>query len=370
MTAETKTLSALRPRRNLQPRVSVQRRHTQLATERRLPWRQLHVMNQVIAFNRKIRMARQADAQEKVPAFTAARSRLALASEPDPLSLVHAFRNFDLITFDLVGIPASQRDGPLRSVERFLKRDHDVRFDVISSFGAPRTLPKLAPAKTSLTSPAEKRLEEIAEASPAEFEVDPAAVARGITAKPATRLRVPSRWRLESARLVPVRSQLVVFLPLLRIAQDLVGFVDLFEFFFRRLLIFRDVRMMLARQLSERLLNLVGARRFRNAERLIIISELDCHFALQRLFAQGRFATTQACAIFDWMRDLGRMLAILGGVIMVVGVALWSGFGATWLGRLPGDIRIERGNAAFYFPIVTCIIVSIVVTLLLSLFRR
>jgi hypothetical protein len=64
------------------------------------------------------------------------------------------------------------------------------------------------------------------------------------------------------------------------------------------------------------------------------------------------------------------MLAIFGGVIMVVGIALWSGFGAGWLGRLPGDIRIERGNTAFYFPIVTCIIVSIVLTLLMSLFRR
>ena len=64
------------------------------------------------------------------------------------------------------------------------------------------------------------------------------------------------------------------------------------------------------------------------------------------------------------------MLAIFGGVIMVVGVVLWSGFGATWLGRLPGDIRIERGNTAFYFPIVTCIVVSIILTLLVSLFRR
>jgi hypothetical protein len=70
------------------------------------------------------------------------------------------------------------------------------------------------------------------------------------------------------------------------------------------------------------------------------------------------------------MREFGRMLAIFGGVIMVVGIALWAGFGGGWLGRLPGDIRIERGNSAFYFPIVTCIIVSIVLTLLLSLFRR
>ena len=70
------------------------------------------------------------------------------------------------------------------------------------------------------------------------------------------------------------------------------------------------------------------------------------------------------------MRDLGRTLAVLGGVIMIVGIALWAGFGAGWLGRLPGDIRIERGNSAFYFPIVTCIIISIVLTLLMSLFRR
>ena len=70
------------------------------------------------------------------------------------------------------------------------------------------------------------------------------------------------------------------------------------------------------------------------------------------------------------MRELGRMLAIFGVVVAVVGIALWSGFGAGWLGRLPGDVRIERGNSVFYFPIVTCIIVSVLLTLILSFFRR
>ncbi len=64
------------------------------------------------------------------------------------------------------------------------------------------------------------------------------------------------------------------------------------------------------------------------------------------------------------------MLAVLGSVIMIVGIALWAGLGAGWLGRLPGDIRIERGNSAFYFPIVTCIVISVLLTLLMSLFRR
>jgi len=70
------------------------------------------------------------------------------------------------------------------------------------------------------------------------------------------------------------------------------------------------------------------------------------------------------------MRELGKMLAVLGGLIMTVGFALWAGFGSRWLGRLPGDLRIERGNSAFYFPIVTCLIISIVLSLIFSFFRR
>src|SRR5207245_171841 len=68
--------------------------------------------------------------------------------------------------------------------------------------------------------------------------------------------------------------------------------------------------------------------------------------------------------------ELGKFLVGLGAVIVVLGLLLWSGVGSGWLGRLPGDIRIERGNSTFYFPIVTCIIISIVLSLIFSLFRR
>ncbi len=70
------------------------------------------------------------------------------------------------------------------------------------------------------------------------------------------------------------------------------------------------------------------------------------------------------------MREFGKLLVLFGGLITVLGIALWSGFGSSWLGRLPGDIRLERGSSVFYFPIVTCIIVSILLTLIFSLFRR
>jgi hypothetical protein len=70
------------------------------------------------------------------------------------------------------------------------------------------------------------------------------------------------------------------------------------------------------------------------------------------------------------MEDLGKLLVLAGIVLLVLGLALWSGIGAGWLGRLPGDIRVERGHTGFYFPIVTCIIISILLSLLLSFFRR
>lgn len=70
------------------------------------------------------------------------------------------------------------------------------------------------------------------------------------------------------------------------------------------------------------------------------------------------------------MRELGKFVAVAGLVIMLVGLIIWGGFVPKWLGRLPGDIRIEREHSTFYFPIVTCIVVSILLSLLLSIFRR
>lgn len=64
------------------------------------------------------------------------------------------------------------------------------------------------------------------------------------------------------------------------------------------------------------------------------------------------------------------MLVLLGAVLVLLGLALWSGFGAGWLGRLPGDIRVERGHSAFYFPIVTCLVISILLSIIFSFFRR
>lgn len=64
---------------------------------------------------------------------------------------------------------------------------------------------------------------------------------------------------------------------------------------------------------------------------------------------------------------MGKFLIIVGLVIAAVGMLISMGVP---LGRLPGDISYRRGNFSFHFPIVTSIVVSIILTLLFSFFRR
>ena len=67
--------------------------------------------------------------------------------------------------------------------------------------------------------------------------------------------------------------------------------------------------------------------------------------------------------------QIGKILLGIGGIIALVGVVFLLG-GRIGLGRLPGDIIIRRENLTVYFPITTMIIVSIILTLIFSLFRR
>jgi hypothetical protein len=71
---------------------------------------------------------------------------------------------------------------------------------------------------------------------------------------------------------------------------------------------------------------------------------------------------------------LGKMLLLFGVAMVLLGLVLlvaghFSGK-VPWLGRLPGDIHIESGSWTFYFPLATCLIVSLVLTLLFSFFGR
>ncbi len=67
---------------------------------------------------------------------------------------------------------------------------------------------------------------------------------------------------------------------------------------------------------------------------------------------------------------LGKMLILLGVFIILVGLLLLVGEKIPWIGRLPGDIIIRKKNFTFYFPLATSILISIILTLLFTLFRK
>ena len=70
------------------------------------------------------------------------------------------------------------------------------------------------------------------------------------------------------------------------------------------------------------------------------------------------------------MSDFGRMLIVVGVILVIVGAGFLLAPKLPWLGRLPGDISYQRGNFSFYFPLGTCIVISIILTLIMWLWRR
>ena len=70
------------------------------------------------------------------------------------------------------------------------------------------------------------------------------------------------------------------------------------------------------------------------------------------------------------MNDIGKTLVILGLLIALAGLVLVFIGRVPWVGRLPGDIHVQRGNWSFYFPLGTSIVLSLLLTLLFWLFGR
>ena len=276
---QAETLPRLRARRNFQTPFAFQRGHFDLGAQRCPPRLERDFVDQVIAFDRKIGMSRQAHAQKKVAALAPARSRFALAGQTDALALTDAARDFDLVGFDLFGATATQRNLAGGSLERFFQCDHEVGLDVLPAFRRCGATAKTAAERRLAPPSTEERFEEIAKASSTELELYAAVASSGPTETSTCAAVPPIRRRLESARLVPIRPEMVVFRALLGIAQDFVGLVDLLEFLLGRGFFLRlgHIRMMFSRELAESAFDFIGARRFRHAEGLVIVPELNRH---------------------------------------------------------------------------------------------
>ncbi|MBL0741671.1 DUF2905 domain-containing protein [Chryseolinea lacunae] len=67
---------------------------------------------------------------------------------------------------------------------------------------------------------------------------------------------------------------------------------------------------------------------------------------------------------------MGKLLMIVGVICFIAGLVMTFGPKLPWLGKLPGDIAVDKGNVKFYFPLTTSILVSIVLSVLLFLYQR
>ena len=70
------------------------------------------------------------------------------------------------------------------------------------------------------------------------------------------------------------------------------------------------------------------------------------------------------------MAPIGKLLIVFGLVLAAAGVLLLLSDKIPWLGRLPGDITVKRDNFTFYFPLATCLLISIILSLILWFFRK
>ncbi len=70
------------------------------------------------------------------------------------------------------------------------------------------------------------------------------------------------------------------------------------------------------------------------------------------------------------VNDVGRMLVVLGVLLALAGVVLLLAGRVPWIGRLPGDIHVQRGDWTFYFPLATSLLLSAVLTLVLWVLGR
>jgi hypothetical protein len=71
------------------------------------------------------------------------------------------------------------------------------------------------------------------------------------------------------------------------------------------------------------------------------------------------------------MPQLGKILITIGVILVIAGLIVnFAGNKLGWIGHLPGDIRIEKENFRFYFPITTMILISVIITLILWIVRK
>ena len=233
-------------------------------------------------------MGRVPHPQIEIAGRAAARARLAFARHPYSAPLHRARRDADAERVRLglarawIGRP--EREGARCPVHDLGERDQNVTLDIGAALGAGPGGGPLAEAVRSAgkfrpSGAAEKLLEKIAEPGAVEM----------ILVRWSAVTSAPGSGGRRTVALLPACAQFIEFFPLRRVAQDLVGLVDLLEFFLGGLFVLRHVGMVFAGQLAEGLLDFLVGRLARYAERGVVVFECDGHGAsMTRRFANAR----------------------------------------------------------------------------------
>ena len=219
----------------------------------------------------EIGMARESRVQIQIAGRATVVPGVALAGETDALALADAGFNPHLVGIRAGGVALDARpaqgDFTQRPVQRFLEGDKKVGLDVLA---AGRTGRPASAGAEALAPAAKEGFEKIAEARAAELEARVARACGGAAT-------MGPVGRAVAGRVVPIGPKRIVAPAFLRIAQDLVGLVDLFESLFGGGFVFRHVGMIEPRKFAEGGLDLVRRGDARDAERLVVVLELHGH---------------------------------------------------------------------------------------------
>src|SRR5215470_376291 len=298
---EPEHLSVLRRRRNLQPQgFSGDRLHVHLAAKDRCRQRNLHPYVEILTLALEVGMRRDADAQVQIAGGTTAAPGFAFARNTHTCVVANPGGNPDV---DRVRTTVQPHRQPAQgAVVDVFKSELELLFDVTPGAGARTPCALRAAAhiatETGAGAATEKRLEEVGERAPVTehlphflFGHRPVAAARRLAAEANVPLRLTAKAGAGGHVFVrtPIRAELVVLLAFLGITEDLVRLVDLLELRLGGFVAWIDVGMELARQLAERLLQILVRGGLRHAEDGVVV--LEVHGQSRAVLSRG-----QACA--------------------------------------------------------------------------
>src|SRR6185295_2532475 len=275
--AQADLAAGARAGRDLHPHGAVESFHLGLTAQRSLPRRDRHRRMDVLAFDPEPRVRLDLDLQQQVAGRAAAKTLAALSGQADLLPAANAGGDLHRQVASLAGARIGERDLPRAALDGLRERDLERCLDITAGLLLPEAAETGGSGRAGAppaagTAAAEEHLEERAEAVAAATHAAEIAEIEAATAVAEIEVDVlpARRRRARLARTLPGGPELVILLPFVGVLQDLVRFTDLLELDLGSGVLV-DVRVVLARQLPIRLLDVLLAGVLLDPQRRVIV---------------------------------------------------------------------------------------------------